>query len=177
MKYQCKRCERVIDLPEKQTNGVVRKRHACESCNDITTFKKLDHDVSELTDAQREFFRNIHQEIRINRHNQSQKTIHIDAGTDTLCNHGLETRVVSVEKYPLGYLDWCTHCLQRSKNRQQKFECATEEESVQKAIQYANENVDGEITRGEYAAMDIVPSVWTIRKVYDTWANAKEESL
>jgi len=177
MKYQCKECERIIDIAKKRAKEVVRKRHACENCNDITSFERLDHDINELTDAQREFFRSFHQKVRVNTRNSTQKTIHIDGGIDTLCNHNIDTRKVDISTYPLGYLDWCEHCLKRSKNQQKEFDCASDEESVKKALQYANEKADGEITRREYSEMEITPSVWTIQKVFDTWAKAKEKSL
>jgi len=179
LQYECQRCTNVLGLPKKQTNGAIRKTHACETCNDMTTFERIDHDYSDMTDAQREFLRSIHQTIRVTKTSKSQKSIHIDDGDETLCNHDVETRVVDVSVYPLGFLDWCEHCLARSKNTQEDVAEGSEttKQACKKAIQIANQRTDGKITKKEYQSMDIYPSVWSIRKNFGTWTQAKEESL
>lgn len=179
MKYVCKRCENVIDVPKKQTNGATRKTHACQRCNDMVTFERLDHDYTNLTDAQRHFLRSIHTEIRVSTKSKNTKHIHIIDDEDTLCNHDIDTRKVDVSAYPLGYLDWCQHCLARTKRSKEDVEegTSTSKEAAKRAVQYANEKVSGTITIKEYEELDITPSVWTIKKVFGSWSDAKEQCL
>jgi hypothetical protein len=179
MQYECQRCSKVLELPKKQTNGAVRKNHACEICNDITTFERIGHDYSDMTDAQRDFLRSIHPQVRVTKTSKSQKSIHIDGGESSLCNHEMDSRVVDVSAYPLGYLDWCQHCLARSKDKRKDVSEGSEttEEACRKAIQLAHERVNGEITKREFKDMSIYPSVWSIEKTFGTWSKAKEESL
>jgi len=177
--YECQRCGKVLELPKKQTNETARKHHACETCNDMTTFERIDHDYTDMTDAQREFLRSIHEEIRVTKTSQTQKHIHLDGGESTLCNSNMDTRLVDVSKYPRGYLDWCEHCLERTKNPREDVSEGTDttEEACKKAVRLADERIDGEITQAKFKSMDIYPSAWSIKKTLGSCSEAKEQSL
>lgn len=145
----------------------------------MVTFERLDYDYSDMTDAQREFLRNLNPQVRVTKQSNTSKTIHLDSGNDTICEHNIDSRLVDVSKYPLGYLDWCTHCLARAKEPKTKINAGngTSKETVTKAIQYANQKTKKEITMSKYKELGITPSVWTIQQVFGTWSKAKEHAL
>jgi len=176
-KYECRRCGNVRELNVKTANDVVRRRHACEECDDITTFERLDHNYDNLTDAQREFLRKMNPKVVVSSSNTSRNTLHIVDDGENLCEHNIDPRIVSINTYPLGFAEWCNHCLERTKNPTTEFECTTDEASVTKALEYAQEKADGKLTMRKYEAMNITPSSWTIKQVFGTWSNAVDEVL
>lgn len=176
-KYECRRCGKVLEINVKTTNGAVRKQHACEDCNDITTFEKIDADFSDMTDAQREFLRKLNPKVAVSDSSNTKKHFHIINDGESICEHDINERIVEIVKYPLGYCDWCSHCLSKSKHPTEDFDGVTEEESVKKALQYADEKTDGTLTLSRYDNMDVTPSSWTVKQVFGSWAQAKEDCL
>jgi len=176
-KYECRRCGKVLEINVKVTNGAVRKQHACEDCNDITSFERVDHNIRDLTDAQRHFLRESNPEIRVAVGSNSTKHIHVAHNGGTLCNNNAKTRQVSVDTYPLGYLDWCEHCLNRAHSPTKDMGQATSKEAAVKALQLADKQVEGNLTMREYNNLSITPSTTTIQSIFGTWNKAKEQSL
>jgi len=174
--YQCTRCDKTLEFKNKIGEGV-RTLHACEDCNDITTWERVDHSINELTDAQREYFREQSPQVRVTKKSNTTKHIHLDDDGDTMCNHGIDTRLISITKYPLGYLDWCQHCLNSAKNPKEDIGGKTKKEACKKALQIAQERLDGDVTERAYRDLDITPSYTTIKAKFGSWSNAKEASL
>lgn len=178
--YMCKSCETIAEFQTKRTNEATRIKNACTTCNAVTTWEYVEYDLTDMTEAKREFLRRINPEITVNTASQADKTLHIPhQEREIMCGADVNTRKVDVAVYPLGYNDWCENCLHVASGKQSPDSSApaTDEEDVIKAIQRAEKEVDGTLTRNQYAAMNISPSTWTIARTFGSWTEAVEAAL
>lgn len=76
----------------------------------------------DLSDADRARLRNIYQTVLISQQSRAARTMHIppddmdETDPTPLCGGGTAKawRLKSIAVYPLGYLEWCDFCVQKS---------------------------------------------------------------
>jgi hypothetical protein len=172
----CRGCGSTRNVP---TERDVTK-HACDICNGHMTHEAIDYDLTDLTDAQRDFLRSCYQTVIV-RDNDTVGTFHIPSSNGgPLCASLESWKEKDLAVYPMGYSGWCSLCLSKASHKKAhsgKKGYDTTKRSCIEAIKRARVRVGHWPSYGDYRELGMTPSVETIRRRFDGgWAEAKSQA-